>query len=151
VDERRLTLRHEPAERLGLDTGTVDYVCSTAFLEHVPDPAAVVAETARVTRRGGVGVHLIDGTDHWRYGDPTHHPLDFLRTATSAPLVHGSNRVRPLDYLPLFAAHGFEVVHCDVISTPLADGFQATLAEPFRSMPLATLEAGGAYVYVRRR
>jgi 2-polyprenyl-6-hydroxyphenyl methylase/3-demethylubiquinone-9 3-methyltransferase len=46
--------RHEPAEKHVLDhAGSYDVVTCMEMLEHVPDPAAVVAALARLARPGG--------------------------------------------------------------------------------------------------
>jgi ubiquinone/menaquinone biosynthesis C-methylase UbiE len=43
---------------LPLRDGAVDLVVTRSVLEHLPDNEAFVAETARVTRPGGAGVHV---------------------------------------------------------------------------------------------
>ena len=44
--------------RIPFDDETFDFVCSNQVIEHVHDLAMTVRELARVTKRGGVGVHV---------------------------------------------------------------------------------------------
>lgn len=61
--------------RLPVEAGTADLVLSTQVLEHVPDPAAYLAECVRVLRPGGSLVLTTHGTmylhrdpqDYWRW------------------------------------------------------------------------------------
>lgn len=152
IDEQRLRLHRTPAERTGLADASLDFTYSVSFLEHVGDPAALVAELARITRRGGCGAHSIDGRDHSCYADATRHPLDFLRLPAGPELVRGSNRLRPLQFVPLFAAAGFEVVGFDVHErVPVPAELRGTLAPPFRDLGDDVLGAVGGAIFVRRR
>lgn len=152
IDERRLRLHRRSADDTGLPTASVDYAYSVSFLEHVPDVEAVVAELARITRPGGFGVHSIDGVDHWYYGDPKLHPLGFLREPAGAVLVHGSNRLRPAQFLPVFERHGFVVERYDVHERlPVTDEERTTFVAPFRDLPLDVLGQLTGVVTVRRR
>jgi len=44
--------------RIPFDDDTFDFVCSNQVIEHVEDLRLTVRELARVTKRGGVGIHL---------------------------------------------------------------------------------------------
>lgn len=60
--EERLEVRTAPAEATGLETGRFDWSVCRYLLQHVPDPAQVVREMARITRPGG-RVALMDIDD----------------------------------------------------------------------------------------
>lgn len=66
------------AGKLPLRSGTIDTVIATELLEHVPDPAGVIAEIARVMRPGAVVIC----TTPFFY--PTHDAFDFFRFGPSA-------------------------------------------------------------------
>jgi SAM-dependent methyltransferase len=151
IDSDRLCFRRESVTNLSLSDGEADLVISHTFLEHVPYVEPAVAEMARVTRNGGFGVHLIDGADHRRYWDPNCHALKFLEESTSETLVHGSNRVRPREFIPVFEHHGFEVVEFDPFERiEVGLELRKQFAEPFRSMPLDSLGVIGARLLVRK-
>lgn len=145
-----LSYRNESADALSLAEASVDVVLSTSFLEHVTDMHRVLAEMARVTKPGGFGVHSIDGNDHWSYGHPDIHPLDFLRQP-SGSMVHDSNRLRLLEFPALFARHGFICQQCIPHQTiRITPALRASFAEPWRSMPTAILEVQTGVLVVRK-
>jgi SAM-dependent methyltransferase len=86
----------------------VDFIMSTAVLEHVMDPDGVYRKMAEVTPRGGWMFHAIDLRDH-RHFDAD--PLAFLMLteAEYAP-IKSENRLRASHHRALMDAHGFDVV-----------------------------------------
>ncbi len=86
----------------------VDFIMSTAVLEHVMDPAGVYKKMAEVTPRGGWMFHAIDLRDH-RHFDMN--PLAFLELteAEYAP-IKSENRLRASHHRALMDANGFDVV-----------------------------------------
>jgi SAM-dependent methyltransferase len=152
LDPDRLELRRDAIEHLSLADGEADLVISNAVFEHLADVDVAVAELARVTKPRGLGVHLVDTSDHARYGDGSVHPLHFLRMQTRERMVNGSNRLRLFQIAEAFARHGFEVLQVRrdftvAVTRELRSGF----VEPFRSMPLSQLEVLTGVVLVRRR
>ncbi|MCR9245716.1 MAG: methyltransferase domain-containing protein [bacterium] len=144
--------RNVSADATGLDDRSVDCVTSFSFYEHVPDVDAIFAEMARITKPGAIGYHIIDGVDHRSYGDASIGPHAFLAVETEDLLVHGSNRIRPLDFTARFERHGFEVLDCTVGTTrPVTEQQRSEMVEPFRSMPLDHLGAVGVRFSVVRR
>jgi uroporphyrinogen-III synthase len=74
-----------------------------------------------------------------------------LEESTTEELLHGSNRVRPSEFVALFKRHGFEVVafmpfETIDVPTKLRDQF----IEPFRSMSADVLSVIGARLLVRK-
>jgi SAM-dependent methyltransferase len=152
LDGARLEYRQEAAGQLSIRDSEADLVVSKSFLEHVEDADAVIADLARITRVGGMGIHLIDGVDHRRYAQPNLHPLEFLAETSEAPIVWGCNRIRPLDFVPIFERHGFEVMAVlpyEVIEIDPAR--HKAMAEPFRSSQREILGVVGARFVVQRK
>ncbi|MCR9245418.1 MAG: class I SAM-dependent methyltransferase [bacterium] len=146
-----LEFRNCSADATGLLTASVDGITSNSFLEHVPDPDAIVAEMARISKSGAIGWHGIDGVDHRSYAQAVG-PLDFLRVESSEPLVYQCNRVRPLEFVNRFEEHGFEVLEQEVVRTVgVTNADRARMAEPWRSMPKEHLEVVGLRLSTRRR
>ena len=142
IDPTRLELRRESVYSLTLRDGEVDVVISNAFFEHIPRPEAAIAELARVTKKGGLGIHNIDTSDHRRYWDRARHPLEFLTEVTTEPLSHGSNRLRPWQFVSLFERHGFELVKLGTgDEAELTPDLLNRLVEPYRSDAGGTAEA----------
>jgi ubiquinone/menaquinone biosynthesis C-methylase UbiE len=135
---------------VSVEDQSVDVVLSNSFLEHVEDIDGVIAEMARVTRPGGFGVHSIDGNDHRIYGDGGIHSLDFLRQEAGG-MVHGSNRIRPLEFPALFARRGFTFQQLIPRQTlRVTSALRASLAEPWRDMPKAMLRVKTGILVVRK-
>jgi SAM-dependent methyltransferase len=152
IDRSRLEFRQESATRLGFGDGEVDLCCSTCFLEHVDDADAIIAEMARITRRGGLGSHSVDGVDHRSYFSADVRALEFLEIPTADKIVHGTNRLRPRSFVPIFERHGFEVQRIFEWRREEVDAAKREkFVEPFRSMALEDLACVGATLWVRRR
>ena len=151
IPANRLQFRLESVYGLEMADASADFVVSNSLLEHLGDIETAVSEMSRITKVGGFGSHAIDGVDHRSYCDATLHPLDFLRERSSASLVHGSNRIRPLDFPQIFQRHGFEVVDCMPYGElAVTEAQRAGFSEPFRSMTMRHLIYGSARIVVRR-
>jgi SAM-dependent methyltransferase len=152
IDPSRLVYRRESVHSLSLGSGEADVVVSNAFFEHIPSVDQAIAELARVTRPGGMGVHVIDCSDHRRYHDPLVHPLQFLTERHDGELAHGSNRLRPADFVNLFERNGFEVTEVNSFQqTALPNEIRSQLLEPYRSMSDEKLTDTIVKLVVRRR
>jgi SAM-dependent methyltransferase len=151
IDVSRLEFRQTSIQEAGLRPGSVEFLYSRSFFEHVADPRGVVEATARIVRSGGLAVHSIDGGDHRHYADPEIGLLEFLREESDEPLVHNCNRVRPAEFRQLFQDAGFQERGVRVIdSIELSDEFVDSLAEPFRSKPREVLEPVRMLFFLRR-
>ena len=147
-----LEYRNTSADATGVESASVGCTTSNSFLEHVPDPDAVIEEIARISKPGAIGVHAIDGVDHRSYPSRTIGPLDFLTVDSKEPIVFGCNRVRPLDFIERFERHGFEVLKCLVTrEEPVSERVRSKMVEPYRSMSLETLAALGVRLSIRKR
>jgi SAM-dependent methyltransferase len=145
----RLGLVKGSAHTLPSETSSINVVISNSFLEHVEDIDAVFGEIARVTRVGGFSVHQIDGIDHLSYEGGESGPHDFLREPPGG-MVHGSNRIRVLEFPAIFERHGFEVQQVLSRQIEIADDEVAAFSEPWRSMPREVLETVQATIVARR-
>lgn len=100
-----------PADALPVDGGSVDAVLLTQVLEHVADPGAVLAEAARVLRRGGALFATVPFV--WELHE----------------LPHDYWRFTPASLERLLTGAGFS----DVSIEPRTDGF-ATIAQLMRNL-----------------
>jgi len=152
LDRERLGYRQESVHALSLKDGEADVIVSNAFFEHIPRVEYAIEELARVTRRGGIGIHIVDGSDHRRYGANACHPLEFLTETHPEGMVHGSNRVRPLEMGKMFELHGFELVEFEPFETvEISTDLRGRFIEPFKSMPDECLAVPTGKLVVRRR
>jgi SAM-dependent methyltransferase len=101
-----------------------DITCSQAVLEHVGDPEAALGNLYRVTRPGGMGVHVIDFRDHRDFAAP----LEFLLLDNHGfeaalegrdPYWFG-NPLRFEGWLQLWQKAGFRAIE-HAIDTPTVD------------------------------
>ena len=147
----RLIHKRETLLDLSLRAGEADVVFSVSLLEHLPVDEALDA-LRRVTKPGGLGVHVVDLVDHRYYGNEVASPHAFLAEPPTEALVHGSNRLRSHEWRARFEKHGFAVERVEEWSNqpaPTADE-HAQFAEPYRSMERARLTVTGARLFVRR-
>ncbi len=73
-----LTPLHVGVEELdGVLTGSFDIVVSNAVFEHVENVPRALQSLARITRRGGCGIHQVDFRDHRDFS----RPLEYLTLA----------------------------------------------------------------------
>ncbi|MGC6486923.1 MAG: FG-GAP-like repeat-containing protein [Planctomycetota bacterium] len=152
IDTDRLRHIRAPIHKSGIASESVDLVSSNSVYEHLEDPDSVTAHLARVMRPGGLAVHAIDGFDHKYYADQSIHPLEFLRDKSSAPLVGGCNRMRPLAFADVFERHGLEVRgiwHGHRLT--LTDDQVSSFSDSFRMQPREHLEVARARFYLRKR
>ena len=107
------------ARASGLEPNSVDWVCSTATLEHIPPLTidAIMSEVRRVLRPSGRSSMIIDYHDHYCSTDKSITPYNFYQFSADQwtrynPSMHYVNRLRHSDFLAQFDRLGFEV--CDV-------------------------------------
>ncbi len=144
------------AESLAVADGTVDVLVSNAALEHVRELEAAVAEMARCTKPGGVGVHRIDFRDHGFH----RFPFDMLRYSryawervltTRTGLGGYQNRLRLGQVIGLFESHGFSIL--DVEKEQMSEELAAVkhlLHPDFCRLSDDDLATTGAAIAVRR-
>jgi SAM-dependent methyltransferase len=122
--ETRLGIRYVApcdARDTGMPASSVDMISSTYTLEHIPasDIAAILRESARLLRPGGLVSCAIDMKDHYSYFDDRLSPYHFLSVPDRAwrfvnSDLHYQNRLRLPDYHRLFAAAGLTTIAEDV-------------------------------------
>lgn len=152
INRNRLVHRLESIDALSLSDGEADAVFSVSLLEHVDRVDDALESLRRITKPGGLGVHVIDFADHRIYTGEVESPFEFLKIKTDAPLVEWSNRIRCHQFCSMFERHGFVVESVEGWEppSPLREQELATFAEPFRSMRRDDLKWLGARLFVRR-
>jgi hypothetical protein len=105
------------ARRTGLASGSVDLICTTSVLEHIPpaDLRAIMTECRRIANEAAIVSHVVDYTDHYAQSDRSIGPYNFLRYSERQwqafnPAIHYQNRLRHFQFGELFAATGFRVL-----------------------------------------
>jgi SAM-dependent methyltransferase len=153
IAAERLEHRRESVYELSIGNGEADAVFSVSLLEHLDRVEAALKSLRRITKRGGVGVHVVDFVDHRIYAGARFSPYEFLKEPPGTALVHGCNRVRCHEFADLFDAHDFAVETIETWAhlAPPTDGEWAQFAEPYRSMPRESISTNGARFIVRRR
>lgn len=135
-----INVRVQEAQHTGLEPDSVDLFTSTSVIEYIPKPAlaAIWAEFARIARPGALSVHFINLGDQYRHFDRSISAINFLRFTDSQWRLFNSpivplTRLRHSDYLTLFRATRWRVVHDDKTYADDADLDRITLAPEFRS------------------
>ncbi|MBW4654575.1 MAG: class I SAM-dependent methyltransferase [Kaiparowitsia implicata GSE-PSE-MK54-09C] len=151
LDGSALEFRRESVYEMSLAASSVDVVMSTSFLEHVPDAARAIACINHITKPDGLGIHAIDGVDHWHYFKPDIHPLDFLRIDSPDALVRECNRVRPLQFISMFEQAGCQIFNLNkTTELDLSPLQRQDLSAPFREMSDEMLAIARAQFFMRK-
>jgi SAM-dependent methyltransferase len=148
----RLSHRLESVCDLSLSDGEADAVFSVSLLEHLEGLDDALESLRRITKLGGLGHHVVDFADHRIYSGDVNSPFEFLKVASTAGLLYGSNRVLCVDMCRLFERHGFDVEAVEPAhSVELTEMEHSDFVEPYRSMPREQLAMTCARIIVRRR
>jgi SAM-dependent methyltransferase len=152
-------LAPQNAQAPGLPDQSVDLVCSTFTLEHLPaaEIAGILAATRRTLAPGGVVSCLIDMHDHYIYSDPHLSAYNFLRYPSWLwrllnPPLGWQSRLRHSEYLELFAQAGYEIV-ADDAQRPDEAAVRALarmhVARQFRGLDLIDLGTTATHLVAR--
>jgi hypothetical protein len=120
----------------GLPAGSVDFICSTSTLEHIPQKEieAIIAECRRMCSPKAVCSFTIDYHDHYATGDSSISRFNFYRYPNWLwsffnPGMHFQNRLRHSDYVKLFES--FEQIEATQI-IPSRPAIPVKLSPQFR-------------------
>jgi SAM-dependent methyltransferase len=162
--EERFGIRYQApsdARRTDFQSGSVDFVSSTATLEHIPpeDVVPLLRECRRLLRPDGILSALIDLSDHFSQIDSSISRYNFLRYSDRAwGLINSSlqhqNRMRHPDYRAALSEAGFEIVWEKSLTAgkeQLDALRELDLAERFRVYPFDELAVIRLRVVARRR
>ena len=141
---------HAPADarHTPFPDDSIDLVCTTSVLEHVPAAAleAILQETSRLCGPRAISSHVVDYSDHYAHADPAITIHNFLRFSEEEwrpynPDLHSQNRLRHHEYGELFQRTGFEPLDVHAVTPPDAEALLAAvpLHERFQRMPAASL------------
>jgi SAM-dependent methyltransferase len=114
------------ARHTGLPPASVDFVCSSNVLEHVPPEVLrdIHVESMRVLRPGGLAVHRINPADHFSHADRSVTAVHFLRYSSDQWYWLGGsglayhNRLRSVQHQRLLEGAGFSVLSSRVRIDP---------------------------------
>ncbi len=116
------------AKATRLEAGSIDFISSTATLEHIPanEISAIFNECYRILITGGIMTSTIDYMDHYSYFDKTISVYNFLKYPTSIwqiynPGIQYQNRLRHKDFLQIANSTGFTVVDDDHYTPTIED------------------------------
>jgi SAM-dependent methyltransferase len=136
--------------------GSNDIVYSFSVLEHVRDLRAVLEESRRVLRPGGLSIHTIDLRDHYNLG-PGENWLEFLEfddrqwDRMTSERSAWCNRMRARELRALFA-DSFELAEFTEHTDDLPPGFdRRRVASRFQGFELDELSVSSVSVVGRRR
>jgi SAM-dependent methyltransferase len=110
------------ARSTGLPEASIDFVCSSNVMEHVPPDVIrkMHSESFRILRPGGFVIHRFNPGDHFASVDRSITKANFLRFSEKEWRWYGGsglsyhNRLRCVQHRDLLYAAGFEIVAADV-------------------------------------
>lgn len=115
-----------------LAPGSVDLVYSNSVMEHVPKDIirALMCESKRILRPGGLALHNVACNDHYSNTDRGISSVNYLRYSESQwskwnNSLQYQNRLRAREFLELAAAGGLEVIY---VQTAVRPGTREALA-----------------------
>jgi ubiquinone/menaquinone biosynthesis C-methylase UbiE len=131
--DRRVDFVHGDATAMPLPANSYDVVISQEAWLHVPDKPAVVSESVRVAKPGGV-VAFTDVV--------LRQPLSAAEEARLAAEMHAPGIATAERYLELFRANGCAIAHCEDLSTAWSEVLVKRLAM-YRSLRDTTVARFG--------
>jgi len=129
------------AASTGLADQSIDWICSTATLEHIPPEAidSIMTEARRILKPSGYSSMIIDYHDHYSSTDKSITPYNFYKYSEKEwrrynPRMHYVNRLRHSDFVKLFDRLGFEITECTEMRPPNSEELlgQVRISEDFR-------------------
>jgi hypothetical protein len=125
------------ARRTGLPDGSIDFICSTSVLEHIPvsEFDALFAECRRVASPACVMSHNIGYIDHYAHADRSISYFNFYQFSDWQwrlfnPSMQYQNRLRHSDFEALFARAGLMVSKSERLMSPPAERVPAVPLHP---------------------
>jgi hypothetical protein len=149
---------HAPgdARATGLPDRSVDFICSTAVMEHIPEPEirAIMKECRRIASPRAVFSFIIDYHDHYGTADGKITLWNFYRYSHKQwrkfnPPNHYQNRLRHSDHERIFQDLGLEIVQAERTIPPWSEPSlkKVPVCEEFNRYSLEDLlTAGGKFL-----
>jgi SAM-dependent methyltransferase len=114
---------HAPldASKTGFSESSVDFISTNSTLEHIsaPELPAIMKESFRILKPGGIICHFVDMKDHYSYFDGSISKYNFLKFSNSgwkffnSPLQY-QNRLRLPEYIALIKNAGFKIIYEEI-------------------------------------
>lgn len=149
-DQGRLDHRYCGLEDLEAPDGQFDVAFSNTVLEHVAHMPEAAANLFRVLKPGGRAFHFVDYAPHCN----AHHFSVYAHDPQSGTYVNPDgvalNLLRSPQYLDLFRAAGFEVVHLPGTVVPHDSGHLATAHPTFLALGRDVLAERSAHFLLRK-
>ena len=105
------------ARKTGLPAGSVDFICSTSTLEHIPggEIAAILSECRRLASSHALFSFIVDYHDHYATADSAISRFNFYRYSARQwrwfnPSNHYQNRLRHSDYAQIFGEQNLNTI-----------------------------------------